>query len=105
MQREEDILAGGLVSTPEAPTNDYATHVRKAAARLNISPDVSEDYLNVTGGIESGNRQFTGNGAVLTGPPTKQTGAHALGGGQVMPDRSEERRVGKECRSRWSPYH
>src|SRR5256886_3585983 len=23
----------------------------------------------------------------------------------VVPDRSEERRVGKECRSRWSPYH
>src|SRR5256885_15414016 len=22
-----------------------------------------------------------------------------------QPDRSEERRVGKECRSRWSPYH
>src|SRR3712207_9113614 len=22
-----------------------------------------------------------------------------------MTDRSEERRVGKECRSRWSPYH
>src|ERR1044072_9313900 len=22
----------------------------------------------------------------------------------VKPDRSEERRVGKECRSRWSPY-
>ena len=31
-------------------------------------------------------------------------------GGQVEPagdlvERSEERRVGKECRSRWSPYH
>src|SRR2546426_10584489 len=24
---------------------------------------------------------------------------------QVSADRSEERRVGKECRSRWSPYH
>ena len=24
--------------------------------------------------------------------------------GEKMP-RSEERRVGKECRSRWSPYH
>ena len=24
---------------------------------------------------------------------------------QVMKSRSEERRVGKECRSRWSPYH
>src|SRR5260370_41012608 len=23
----------------------------------------------------------------------------------ISPDRSEERRVGKECRSRWSPYH
>src|SRR3712207_9589575 len=23
----------------------------------------------------------------------------------IPPDRSEERRVGKECRSRWSPYH
>jgi len=23
----------------------------------------------------------------------------------ILIDRSEERRVGKECRSRWSPYH
>ena len=25
--------------------------------------------------------------------------------GRMMFKRSEERRVGKECRSRWSPYH
>src|SRR5258708_10757507 len=24
---------------------------------------------------------------------------------RLLPKRSEERRVGKECRSRWSPYH
>ena len=24
---------------------------------------------------------------------------------ESIPGRSEERRVGKECRSRWSPYH
>src|SRR3712207_3859964 len=29
---------------------------------------------------------------------------HGLGAQQEI-DRSEERRVGKECRSRWSPYH
>ena len=37
----------------------------------------------------------------------------AIGGGlegtsaydDMLPTRSEERRVGKECRSRWSPYH
>src|SRR5574340_1715822 len=38
--------------------------------------------------------------------------AHAAAYLQIAPlriaeiaDRSEERRVGKECRSRWSPYH
>ena len=36
--------------------------------------------------------------------------AHALGRVRMVADllrrwRSEERRVGKECRSRWSPYH
>src|SRR2546426_12569614 len=25
--------------------------------------------------------------------------------GETVSERSEERRVGKECRSRWSPYH
>src|SRR5256885_13315777 len=29
----------------------------------------------------------------------------ALGAGRMTKCRSEERRVGKECRSRWSPYH
>ena len=39
-------------------------------------------------------------------------GKNTLGGGKKMMvrlnnynRRSEERRVGKECRSRWSPYH
>ena len=27
------------------------------------------------------------------------------GDNEMGPFRSEERRVGKECRSRWSPYH
>src|SRR2546425_10976721 len=34
---------------------------------------------------------------------TDQISRHALG--QPVRSRSEERRVGKECRSRWSPYH
>ena len=29
----------------------------------------------------------------------------AAGFQAVILERSEERRVGKECRSRWSPYH
>ena len=30
---------------------------------------------------------------------------HLVGGVRKGALRSEERRVGKECRSRWSPYH
>ena len=33
------------------------------------------------------------------------TAMHAVIDGLMKTDRSEERRVGKECRSRWSPYH
>ena len=32
-------------------------------------------------------------------------GCHATGDVIEFRSRSEERRVGKECRSRWSPYH
>ena len=32
-------------------------------------------------------------------------GAELTDYGKLLFGRSEERRVGKECRSRWSPYH
>src|SRR2546430_8399236 len=48
----------------------------------------------VLGGHDAGHlREVGGKLAVLTGVPARHT------------TRSEERRVGKECRSRWSPYH
>src|SRR3712207_9233304 len=34
-----------------------------------------------------------------------QASPHVADGVNVVAGRSEERRVGKECRSRWSPYH
>ena len=52
--------------------------------------------------------RFTGNkvdliGAIAT--PAAQTMANATNKIPIVATRSEERRVGKECRSRWSPYH
>ena len=49
--------------------------------------------------------------ALIDAGKTREEAAAALekkyaGRADVTPaDRSEERRVGKECRSRWSPYH
>ena len=49
----------------------------------------------------------TGTGKTATfGIPMLQNIIHGGGvQGKEMSYRSEERRVGKECRSRWSPYH
>src|SRR2546426_3030951 len=42
-----------------------------------------------------------------TKAPVFEAGKPFLGSANAFgdKDRSEERRVGKECRSRWSPYH
>jgi len=37
--------------------------------------------------------------------PSVVTGLARDQGAPMVSLRSEERRVGKECRSRWSPYH
>ena len=54
--------------------------------------------------------ESSGTGSTATGPVTSQS---VSAGPAESPNpeglapvlRSEERRVGKECRSRWSPYH
>ena len=42
---------------------------------------------------------------VQIGMPSKGYQSSQLFYGRLSEMRSEERRVGKECRSRWSPYH
>src|SRR5260221_10176243 len=41
----------------------------------------------------------------MSPPPAASARVLALGCTRPVCRRSEERRVGKECRSRWSPYH
>ena len=77
-------------------------HFNQAAEKMNISePSLSrsisslEDELGVTLFEKRGrNVILTKAGEIFL--------EHAT---QILDDRSEERRVGKECRSRWSPYH
>src|SRR2546426_8463356 len=52
--------------------------------------------------IRSSKENLKGGGTA-SGPVSFMRGADASAG--TIKSRSEERRVGKECRSRWSPYH
>src|SRR3989475_271301 len=65
-----------------------AAHTVKATVLLKGVPTVIADLRGPIHVVASGN-------------PGLATG----GSGDLLAGRSEERRVGKECRSRWSPYH
>jgi len=51
---------------------------------------------------DTAGRHDVGHVKATKAPEGATTGATA---GGLTGGRSEERRVGKECRSRWSPYH
>src|SRR5256886_6919012 len=57
------------------------------------------------GGKHGPTRCVLGLREVLQDPETVRRTWSTDGWLDAMRDRSEERRVGKECRSRWSPYH
>src|SRR2546428_12706979 len=66
--------------------------VRTPLVRLNVDEAPAEIFLKLENLQPTGSFKVRGasNAIALAGPEAK---------------RSEERRVGKECRSRWSPYH
>ena len=61
------------------------------------------DNATIIGDVEIGEGCSIWFGTVLRG----DVNSIRIGNGVNIQDgsRSEERRVGKECRSRWSPYH
>ena len=56
---------------------------------------------------EGGARLSAGGGSPEKSPSAQELKeqGNRLFVGRKYPEGSEERRVGKECRSRWSPYH
>src|SRR3712207_2759648 len=90
---EPDLVEHAIVTDEDAPstarlTGEEAEAVLDAysAAVVAVADRVGPSVVNIA--IE------------------KDVTAHGPGGQRVYTvPRSEERRVGKECRSRWSPYH
>ena len=52
-----------------------------------------------------GNHIYSGNSGIMSFGHTSFMAIGAYASALLTISRSEERRVGKECRSRWSPYH
>ena len=74
----------------------------RVSATRRIAAPAHELFLLVSS--PEGHVQIDGSGMLVAAPdakPLTAVGEHF----DMDMDRSEERRVGKECRSRWSPYH
>ena len=99
------VLAGSLVAVLTASPASAATRQE------------AEDAAISQGVVESNHTGFSGTGFVngdnvvgssvqwTVTAPAAGTATIALRYANGTTARSEERRVGKECRSRWSPYH
>ena len=73
------------LSTPQMLRDLYTPGVARVCLAIKNNPELVREYTNIGDTV-----------AIVT------NGTAILGLGDI---RSEERRVGKECRSRWSPYH
>ena len=103
------VLAEPIVALKEIPPwpNSAMDGFALLAAETTGASESRPVALQVVGAIPAGvlPSRPLGGGEVMrifTGAPLPE------GADSVIPQeevRSEERRVGKECRSRWSPYH
>ena len=72
----------------------------------NRTPDRLAELLDLGATMADSIAQAAGLGApVITMLADDDALAQVARGPGGLIERSEERRVGKECRSRWSPYH
>src|SRR3989442_10639573 len=111
--------AGGVAALPlaQAGIDVIGLEAGTWLTRKDFAPD--ELRNNVRGwpqGIQKANQEIPTSRATASSPTVPRGSIHpmqnAVGGTSLhywaqswRLNRSEERRVGKECRSRWSPYH
>src|ERR1035437_7157712 len=110
-------LAGNMEQTPLPESGKRKSHIPETPFRKFSEQERSELHRRVWGDTPTGTPAPAGTFDVDTGvldfnrpwprpllEPDKFS-AYLHGWAEKSLARSEERRVGKECRSRWSPYH
>ena len=109
------IVASGFASTPHYAVSDSMGGNSISSAIINNSGvfswvpgpyDAGTHNLTITVTDSAGESASMAEQLVVNGSPTVTIQSLSPGASvTVGVPRSEERRVGKECRSRWSPYH
>ena len=86
------------ITLPDGSVREYNEGVTGLQIAESISSRLAQDVLacGVNGEVYDLGRPISEDAEVVLYKWEDEQGKHA---------RSEERRVGKECRSRWSPYH
>ena len=80
----------------------FAPNVTISTAGHPVHPDLRHTQQQFSQPVIIEDGVWLGTGVIIN--PGVTIGKNSvIGAGSVV--RSEERRVGKECRSRWSPYH
>ena len=90
----------GLCYTTVGVLCDRETRIRRIMARDSLT----RDYAALRVDAQKPDSFYVDHcDTILQNAGTRESFARAAD--QYLTNRSEERRVGKECRSRWSPYH
>ena len=100
-------IAPGMVHTEEFSLTRYhgdrAAPMPSTATSIGPSPPTTSPRRSST--RWSSRRMSTSTRSPSGRSPRPRSGRSIAGRSSAADPRSEERRVGKECRSRWSPYH
>ena len=109
VQIEQDLgsVEGNPTSSKETPrVIDYSLHVHEGDPKKTLLSAIQGLDLDSFDRIVATGRKFRNyvNLSSISEPEAVEYAYQFVKSPDVS-SRSEERRVGKECRSRWSPYH
>src|SRR3712207_5622121 len=101
-QKRAGILSGG-----ERNRLNLALTLKQGGNLLLLDEPTNDLDVETLGSLENALLEFPGCAVVITHDRwfLDRIATHILAYEGTEENRSEERRVGKECRSRWSPYH
>src|SRR2546430_17472988 len=95
--------AGAFVES--APRAELFTYASKSATRCSRDGEAEGDNVCACSEEENAMTAVSKKSRIITRSRYRRADLLRQGKWRSDPPRSEERRVGKECRSRWSPYH